>query len=98
MRKLLGTLLILLSLQVHSQSVTVQKPVICDKTELVIEALLKIWNEKPTWTARVPEENAMYTLFVNPTTSAWTLVQLNSTVACILGAGEKSTIIPDYKS
>lgn len=91
MRKfLLGVLL--LPAVVVAQPVTVEKPVVCEKTEKVIESLQKgQYKENPSWIGY--DDKSKYTLFVNEKTKTWTMIQFNDTIACIIGVGEGSRVI-----
>lgn len=87
---LLGVLL--LPALAQAQPVTVEKPVICDKVEIVIRGLQDgQYQEQPFWIG--VDDLSRYTLFTNPKTRTWTLVQFNDRIACILGAGEGSRAI-----
>lgn len=88
MRKfLLGVLL--LPAFVLAQPVTVEKPVVCEKTEKVIETLQNgQYKELPTWIGY--DDKSRYALFVNTKTKTWTIIQFNETIACVVGAGEGS--------
>lgn len=69
-----------------AQPVTVEKPVVCEKTVTVLEAFSKgEWQEKPFW---IGEDNkSKFGLLVNEKTKTWTLIQFNNDIACILGTG-----------
>ncbi len=72
-----------------------QKPVICDQTKKLIEALTITFNEKPIWTAKDAQDGTRYSLFVNEKNGSWTLLQMTPEYACILGVGEESTSLSD---
>jgi hypothetical protein len=77
---------------VVAQPVTVEKPVICEKTELVIESLQKgEYKEKPVWIG--VDESSRYSLFVNDRTKTWTMIQFNQQIACIIGVGTKAKMV-----
>ena len=92
MRKyFLGVLL--LPALASAQPVTVEKPVICDKTENVIGSLINgQYKEKPQWIG--VDDKSRYSLFVNEKTRTWTFIQFNENIACILGVGDSSKLIP----
>lgn len=91
MRKFLLGVLLLPALA-SAQPVTVEKPVICEKAEVVVSGLLaNDFKEQPIWVGS--DEKSKYSIFANSKTGSWTLIQFNSTIACILGAGEKSRLI-----
>jgi hypothetical protein len=88
MRKFLLGVLLLPALVV-AQPVTVEKPVICEKTELVIESLQKgEYKENPSWIGY--DDKSKYALFVNEKTRTWTMIQFNENIACLIGTGEGS--------
>lgn len=84
---LLGVLL--LPALAHAEPVTVEKLVPCEKTDIVINGLLSSeYREQPIWVGR--DDKSRYSVFANPKTGSWTLIQFNDRIACILGAGEGS--------
>jgi hypothetical protein len=86
MRNLILCVLLLPALA-YAQPVTVEKPIVCDTTEVVIGTLTgKQYKEYPFWIGA--DKNSRYVMLVNEKTSTWTFVQLNENVACILGTGE----------
>jgi hypothetical protein len=91
MRKFLLGVLLLPALVV-AQPVTVEKPVICEKTELVIESLLNgEYKEQPVWIGI--DESSKYSLFVNDQTKTWTMIQFNRQIACIIAVGTKAKMV-----
>ena len=89
-RFLLGVLL--LPALALAQPVTVEKPLVCEKTEKVIESLQNgQYKENPSWVGY--DEKSRYALFVNEKTRTWTMIQFNEKIACILGVGEGSKIV-----
>ena len=72
-------------------SVQLDKTVTCSTIKAVVEQLSGIYKEEPHWTGVSPYSK--YIMFVNPNTQAWTLVEYNDTVACIIGTGERSTLL-----
>jgi hypothetical protein len=86
MRKFLLGVLLLPALA-YAQPVTVEKPVVCEATEKVIESLQKgQYKENPTWIGY--DDKSKYALFSNEKTKTWTIIQFNETIACIIGVGE----------
>lgn len=84
---ILGVLL--LPALAFAQPVTVEKPIVCEKTKLVIEGLQQgEYKEQPIWMG--VDKTSRYSLFANEKTQTWTLIQFNETIACILGTGEGS--------
>ena len=90
MRKLLLGVL-LLPVFAQAQPVTVEKPVICDKPEVVIKSLQDRFKEQPLWLGI--DEKSRYALFVNEKTKDWTIIQFNDNIACVIGVGEKSKFV-----
>ena len=86
---------LLLTGLVFAQSVTVQKPVECADTALLLQGLgSSNYKEKPIWWGIEPGATvSRYSLFVNEQTKTWTLIQFNEKIACVLGTGEASTQI-----
>lgn len=88
MKKLILSVL-LLPVIGFSEVVTVEKPVVCDKRDVVFNTLIiGDYKEVPVWVGKDARSN--YTLFVNETTKTWTFLQFTEKVACILGSGELS--------
>ncbi len=75
----------------NAQSFQTSKPIICDDTKTIIKSLTENYNEHPVWTAKDLLNDSRYSLFVNPKTGAWTLLQMTPSVTCILGIGDEST-------
>ena len=80
---------------VAAQSVTVQKPIECVDTALLLRGLSSSdYKEKPIWVGVDPDSTvSKYSLFVNDETKTWTLIQFDEKIACVLGTGEDSTRI-----
>jgi hypothetical protein len=74
-------------------STTVEKPVVCNWTSVVLDTLREKYQEEPVWLGK--DAKSQYTLFVNQKTGAFTIVQFNNEIACILGAGESSINLPN---
>jgi hypothetical protein len=83
----------LISSIVYAQPFESRKPVLCDDAKTLLKALAENYNEKPVWTARNPVDNTRFGLFVNDKTGAWTLLQMTTEIACIIGVGEESELI-----
>lgn len=77
----------------NAQAFQINKPIICDETKKVIEALNESWNEKPIWVAQDGVDKSRYALFINQKTGTWTMLQFTPEIACILGVGDKSKLI-----
>jgi len=72
-------------------TVQLDKPVTCSTLKAVVEQLSGIYGEEPHWTGL--GHGSKYMMFVNPKTQAWTLVEYTDTIACIIGTGERSTLL-----
>jgi|694.fasta_scaffold02866_24 hypothetical protein len=70
-----------------------RKPVLCDNVQTLIRSLIENYNEKPIWTAKNPIDDTKFALFVNSKTKNWTLLQMTSEIACIIGVGDESTLM-----
>lgn len=69
----------------------VPKPVLCGPATVVLKGLADDdINERPIWIGKNDDQKSDYALFVNPNTSAFTLIQFGKEWACILGIGFKS--------
>ncbi len=79
--------------------VQVEKPIICMDTASLYKSLTsEELQEQIQWAGQSESNDSKYLLFVNKKTKTWTFVQLNETIACILGTGEKSVFIDNYKT
>jgi hypothetical protein len=91
MKKLLA-LLVLIPLLTSAQSAgptAVEKTLICDKTQNVLDVIINgRFKETPIWGGE--DETSRYGLLVNRETGTWTIIQFNKDAACVLGTGEGS--------
>ena len=85
-------ILILFSpLLASAQSIQINKPVTCDTTQLVFQALFEQAGERPIWLGRGDGADASSTtIFANEKTKSWTIVQFDKNMACVLGSGISS--------
>ncbi len=90
-------LLLVSGLVMADDPVVVDKKVVCNWTKPLLENLSKKHREEPIWLGQSSAEGR-YTLFVNPDTGAWTLVQFNNEIACVIGAGERNQKIAPRSS
>jgi hypothetical protein len=72
-------------------AVQIDKPVTCSTLKAVVEQLSGIYGEEPHWNGL--GHSSKYIMFVNPVTQAWTLVEYTNSIACIIGTGERSTLL-----
>jgi len=94
MKPIIMLFFLLLPIVVHPEqsqtSVIIDKKVICDEFDKMIEALTtKGYEEKVTWIGSDKLSNSKYSLLVNEKTGTWTILQYNKEAICIIGAGEK---------
>lgn len=88
MRNLILSVLLLPALAL-AQPVTVEKTVVCEKTQLVIESLQQgKYQEQPIWIGVDP--TSRFSLFENKKSQTWTFIQFNQEVACLIATGEGS--------
>ena len=92
MKKLLAIFAIiplLTSAQSSSGPITLEKTVVCDKTQNVLDVIINgRYQETPMWGG--VDDNSRYSLLVNRETGSWTLIQFTKETACILGTGQGS--------
>ena len=79
----------------YAQAFESSKPVLCDNVQSIIRGLTENYNEKPVWTARNPVDDTRYALFVNAKEGSWTLLQMTTEIACIIGVGQESKFLFD---
>jgi hypothetical protein len=94
MRQLALAFLFCLSSSIVNAQPAVQldKTVTCSTLKMVVEQLSGIYKEEPHWNG--VGAYSKYIMFVNPNTQAWTLVEYSDNgMACIIGTGEKSTLL-----
>jgi hypothetical protein len=84
MKKLLLCVLLLPTL-VHPSPIQIEKEVICDDIKTVVATLMK-FKETIVWTGK--DDSSKYALLANDQTGTWTLLQFDSNIACVIGAGE----------
>jgi hypothetical protein len=87
MKKFLVSVLLLPVLSVAQEPVIVEKPVVCDKIEIILNSLTKEFSEKPIWLGE--SSDSKYSVFVSKS-GAWTIIQFTDRIACIIGVGETS--------
>jgi hypothetical protein len=64
-----------------------KKVMICDKSEIIFEKLASEFEEIPIWGGKDVQDSSSYVVTVNQETGAWTLVQYDKDIACVLGVG-----------
>lgn len=89
---MLGVLLIPALLS--AEPVQVEKKLICDSTEIVLNVITKEYKERPIWIGTVTDSQVA--VLVNPQTTSWTIIQFNRKVACVLESGEGFKLLADF--
>ena len=92
MKKLSVALLFcLISSIAHAQEIIeLTKPMKCSNAEHVVRHFSEVYNEKPLWVGKTTNGTHV-TLMVNKDKGTWTMVEYDSAIACVLGAGETSS-------
>jgi len=67
------------------------KPVVCEDTQLVLRSITEEFKETPQWQGYNPQQGTSTVLTVNLTTGAWTLIEYTATTACIIAVGENAS-------
>ena len=91
MKKLLALILVvpLLTSAQSSGPTAVEKTVVCDKTQNVLDVIMNgRFKETPIWGGE--DETSRYGLLVNCETGTWTIIKFNKDTACVLGTGDGS--------
>ena len=65
--------------------VTVEKPVICGATTVIINEVME-FKERPIWGSQLADSKIA--LFANAETETWTMIQWNKDVACVIDSGK----------
>ena len=65
--------------------VTVEKPVICGATTVIINEVME-FKERPIWGSQLADSKIA--LFANVETETWTMIQWNKDVACVIDSGK----------
>ena len=77
--------------QQQSGFVQIPKSVICGPAAEILKNLAdKEINEKPIWIGKNEDGRSDYMIFVNPKTSAFTILQIGKEIGCVLGIGYSS--------
>lgn len=74
-----------------AEPIQIKKPVTCESTLLVFQALLEQAGEKPIWVGGGDgNDTSRTTILANETTKSWTIIQFDKNIACVLGSGISS--------
>ena len=91
MRKTIITLALLFSTTAFAQEViNLTKEMKCSNAEFVMNHFSENYGEKPVWVGKTTF-NTHITLMVNKEKRSWTIIEYDSRLACVLGAGESSS-------
>ena len=87
-------LILIVPLLASAEPTQINKPVICDSTLLVFQALVEQAGEKPIWVGRGDGKDTSRTVILaDEKTKSWTIVQFDKNMACILGSGVGNQLI-----
>jgi hypothetical protein len=94
MRKTIITLALLFSTTTFAQEViNLTKSIKCSNAESVMQYFTEQYKEMPVWVGKTTNGTHV-TLLINKEKRSWTLIEYDSKLACILGAGD-ATSNPD---
>jgi hypothetical protein len=78
----------LISSIAHAQEIIdLQKSLKCSDAQVVMKYFVDTHKETPVWVGK-SVHNTHITLLVNKETRSWTMIEYDSRLACVLGAGE----------
>ncbi len=84
-------LTLLIGAEASAAITEMRKPVICMNTVVLLSTLSEQGQELPVWLGQGDgEDRSRTTLLINAKTGAWTIVQFDGTMACVLGSGVAS--------
>ena len=86
----------LISSIAHAQEIIdLTKPMKCSDASSVINYFVDTHKETPVWVGK-SVHNTHITLMMNKQTRSWTMIEYDTRIACVLGAGEdKSSSNPE---
>ena len=85
----MALLFCLISSLAHAQQIIdLQKPLKCSDAQIVMNYFVDTHKEIPIWVGK-SVHNTHITLLMNPATRSWTIIEYDSRLACVLGAGEE---------
>lgn len=91
MRKTIITLALLFSTTTFAQElINLTKGLKCSDAEYVMRHFTEEYKEKPVWVGKTTNGTHV-TLMVNKDNRSWTLIEYDSRIACILGAGDATS-------
>ena len=74
----------------NAQIITLQKTMQCGDVSIIVNTLQQKFGEVPVWISQDDENITTYMLTENINAPSWTLLQMTTTIACVVGSG-KST-------
>ena len=81
----------LISSIAHAQQIIdLTKPRKCSDAQIVMDYFVDTHKETPVWVGK-SVHNTHITLLVNKQTRSWTMIEYDTRIACVLGAGEDKT-------
>ena len=81
----------LISSIAHAQEIVdLQKSLKCSDAQVVMNYFVDTHKETPVWVGK-SVHNTHITLMMNKQTRSWTMIEYDTTIACVLGAGEDKT-------
>lgn len=87
-------LILLVPLLASAEPIQINKPVTCENTLLIFQALVEQAGEKPIWVGKGDGTDTSKTVILaNEKTKSWTIVQFDKSMACVLGSGVGSQLI-----
>ena len=89
------SLTLFLSLPLSAQETT--KTVTCYPAEQLFAAIVKKYDERPVFTARVADTPNTVSLLVNQQSKTWTFVEFIHVIACIINHGTGYVKTPDKR-
>ena len=92
MKNALGALLFCLtSLIANAQNIIdLTKSLKCSDAQTVMNYFTDVFKETPVWVGKTVH-NTHITLLANRETKSWTMIEYDTKLACVLGAGEEKT-------
>jgi hypothetical protein len=92
MRKIAMAFLFCLTSSIaHAQEIIdLQKPLKCSDAQVVMNYFVDTHKETPVWVGK-SVHNTHITLLMNQETRSWTVIEYDTRLACVLGAGEDKT-------
>jgi hypothetical protein len=91
MRKTIAAITLLFTTTTFAQEViNLTKGLKCSDAEYVMRHFTEEYKEKPVWVGKTTNGTHV-TLLVNKEKRSWTLIEYDSRLACILGAGDATS-------